>query len=86
MIGDQSTGTLGDLHITAVSHAPPQASYQGRRVRLAIVDDNGHILAAGEAVAREVEAVVINCYRNTLRGQGFLRVHSQPIGLLPRAA
>lgn len=43
-------------------------------------------VAASEAVAREVEAVVINCYRNTLRGQGFLRVHSQPIGLLPRAA
>lgn len=41
MIGDQTTGTIDGLHITAVSHQPPQATYQGRPVRLAIIDDNG---------------------------------------------
>lgn len=86
MIGEQTTGHIDGLHITAVSHQPPQATYQGRPVRLAIVDDNGQILAAGIDVAKEVEATVINCYRNTLKGQGFLRVHSQPIAVAQRVA
>jgi len=28
-------------------------------------------------VAKEVEAVALNSYRNFLKGQGFLRVHSK---------
>jgi hypothetical protein len=43
------------------------------------LDDDGHIVAQGIQVAREAEAVSLNCYRNFLKGQGFLRVNSEPI-------
>ena len=79
MIGEQKTGTIDGLYITAVSHEIPRAVFNGRAVRLAIIDDEGQVIAAGPEVAREFEATVINCHRNTLKGQGFLRVHSLQI-------
>lgn len=79
MIGEQPTGKVDGLYITAVSHEPPKATFNGRPVRLAIIDDNGEVIAAGPEVAREFEATVINCHRNTLKGKGYLRVRSQPI-------
>ena len=79
MIGEQKTGSIDGLYITAVSHEPPKAIYNGRPVRLAIIDDSGQVIAAGPQVSREFEATVINCHRNTLKGKGYLRVHSQPI-------
>jgi ParB/RepB/Spo0J family partition protein len=37
-------------------------------------------IAAGADVAREAEAVAVNCYRSVLKGQGHLRVMSAPLG------
>lgn len=79
MIGDQPTNTISGVVISAVSHEGLRVTYNGRPARLAILDDDGHIIAQGNQVAKEVEAVAINCYRNFLKGQGFLRVNSEPI-------
>lgn len=79
MIGDQPTGALPGIVICAVSHEGLRVFADGRRVRLAVIDDDGSVLAAGDGVAREVEAVALNNYRNFLKGKGFLRTWSKPL-------
>jgi hypothetical protein len=49
----------------------------GKAARLAILTDDGRVIASGNQVAKEVEAVALNSYRNFLKGQGYLRVHSK---------
>lgn len=86
MIGDQITGNVAGLQITAVSHEGLRATFNGQRVYLAIVSEHGQVLASGAQVAKEAEAVAINSYRNFLKGQGHLRVLSNPLTLKKRAA
>jgi len=76
MIGTQRTGDLPRVVIHATSHEGLLVDVDGKRGRLAIVDDEGNVVAAGPEVAREAEAVALNNYRNTLKGQGFLRTYS----------
>ncbi len=79
MIGTQPTGAISGVHISKVSHEGLSVMVNGRPGRLAIVTDDGHIIAAGQDVAREAEAVAVNSYREMLKGQGWLRVMSNPI-------
>lgn len=79
MIGTQPEGTLGGVVISAVSHEGLSVTVDGKPARLAILGDDGRVIAVGEKVAREVEAVTLNSYRNFLKGQGYLRVNSGPI-------
>lgn len=79
MIGTQPTGAIEGVIISAVSHEGLTVTVNGRRCRLAIVDDDGTVIAAGDQVAREAEAVAVNNYRSFLQGKGFLRVLSKPI-------
>lgn len=78
MIGTQPTGTIDGVVITAVIHEGLTVQANGKPARLAIIDEDGKVLAAGPDVAREAEAVAINCYRNFLKGNGHLRVY-QPV-------
>lgn len=57
----------------------------GKPARLAIIDDDGKVIEAGEPVARECWNVVLQVHRNYLEGKGHLIVHSTPPGL-PRPA
>ena len=86
MIGNQPTGALQGVIISAVSHEDLSVMADGRRARLAIVDENGQVITASPLVAREVEAVAINSYRQLLQGQGHLRVHSKPLEHEPSRA
>lgn len=79
MIGTQPVGTIDGVVISAVSHEGLTVTVNGRRARLAILTDDGEVIAAGDQVAREAEAVAVNCYRQMLQGKGFLRVLSKPI-------
>jgi hypothetical protein len=79
MIGHQPTGAIQGVVITAVSHEGLRVSVDGKPARLAIVLDDGTVISAGDDVAREAEAVAVNCYRNILQGKGFLRVLSVPL-------
>ncbi|MET3371230.1 hypothetical protein ABIC89_000263 [Variovorax boronicumulans] len=83
MIGTQPTGTIQGVVITAVSHEGLRVSVDGKPARLAIVLEDGSLVIAGDDVAREAEAVAVNCYRNMLQGKGFLRVLSVPLEALP---
>lgn len=79
MIGTQPTGAINDVVISAVAHEGLTVTVGGKPARLAIVTDDGQIIAAGDQVAREAEAVAINSYRSLLQGKGHLRVLSKPI-------
>lgn len=79
MIGTQPTGAIDGVQISAVSHEGLSVSINGRPGRLAIITEDGEIIAAGKEVSSEAAAVAINCYRNFLQGKGFLRVLSKPI-------
>ncbi|KZK28298.1 hypothetical protein A4F85_10865 [Delftia sp. GW456-R20] len=79
MIGTQPTGAIDGVQISAVSHEGLTVSINGKPGRLAIISDDGQIIAAGKDVAREAQAVAVNCYRNFLQGKGFLRILSRPI-------
>ncbi|MGN8079208.1 hypothetical protein [Variovorax sp. 22077] len=76
MIGTQPTGAIKGVIISAVSHEGLTVTVDGKPAKLAIVNDDGQVIAVGDVVAREAEAVAVNCYRNILQGKGFLRVLS----------
>ncbi|WP_374492792.1 hypothetical protein [Brachymonas sp.] len=78
MIGEQRTGAIDGVRIQAVAHEGLSVTVNGKPAELAIIVD-GKVIAAGAAVAREAEAVAVNCHRNFLKGQGHLRVLSEPI-------
>lgn len=77
MIGTQPTGAIAGVVISAVAHRGLEVTVDGKPARLAIITDDGRVVADGQAVAREAEAVALNCYRNVLKGQGHLRVHGE---------
>lgn len=77
MIGTQPVGTINGVVISTVSHEGLSVTVNGKPAKLAILSVDGCVIAAGDQVAKEVEAVALNGYRNFLKGQGFLRVHSK---------
>lgn len=79
MIGTQPTGAINGVQISAVSHEGLSVRINGKPGRLAIINEDGQVVAAGKDVAREAQAVAVNCYRNFLQGKGFLRILSKPI-------
>ncbi|MCO8250164.1 hypothetical protein [Comamonas thiooxydans] len=86
MLGEQATGAIDGVLIHTVSHEPPKATYKGKPVQLAIITEDGQVIASGTSVAQEIEAAIVTCYRNTLKGFGHLRVQSSPIPPLLKAA
>jgi hypothetical protein len=79
MIGEQPTGSLPGIIVSAVIHEGLRVQINGKPAHLAVVDEHGKVVAIGEQVEDEVEAVAINCYRSFLKGEGHLRVLSKPI-------
>ena len=79
MIGQQTVGAIPGVIISAVSHEVLTVTVNGKPARLAVVTEDGQIIASGDDVAREAKAVAVNSYRGFLQGKGFLRVLSKPI-------
>lgn len=52
----------------------------GTKARMAIIDDQGNILAAGEDVAWAAWRVCVEVQENFWEGQGHLMVHTSPPG------
>ena len=81
MIGIPETDTLEHARISAnVNSGYQVTTADGRRARLAIIDDDGNVIEAGVAVAREAWNVCIAVQKNFWIGQGHLVVHSSPPG------
>ena len=79
MIGQQPTGALPGVVISAVVHEGLSVTVDGKPGQLAVIDDQGRVVAVGQQVAREAGAVAVNSYRQMWIGQGHLRVLSEPI-------
>jgi hypothetical protein len=79
VIGTQPTGAIEGVVISAVSHEGLSVTVNGKPARLAVIDEDGVVIASGPDVAREAEAVAVNSYRNLLKGNGYLRVLSNPL-------
>lgn len=68
-----------NCEFSAVSHEGLSiATADGRPATLAVIDQDGNIVAAGPGVARAAWEVTVNSYRNFLMGSGHLRVLSRP--------
>jgi hypothetical protein len=80
MIGTQTTGHVPGVVISAVAHEGLTVTVNGKPARLAVVTEDGTVIAAGRDVAREAQAVAVNLHREFLKGNGHLRVLSAPIG------
>lgn len=74
MIGHQSTGRLAGVVISAVAHEGLSVTFDGKPARLAVVGEDGQVVAVGPDVAREAQATAVNLYRSVLQGQGHMRV------------
>ena len=79
MIGTQPTGALPGIVISAVSHEGLSVTIDGKPARLAVINEAGEVVAAGDQVAREAESVALNNYRQFLQGKGYLRVVGKQI-------
>lgn len=89
MIGIPETNTLALAIISAVCFEGLRVQTKdGRPAKLAIIDEDGNIIEAGEAVAKEAWNVTLASYKNMMIGQGHLRVFSEPPGIAknPQAA
>lgn len=81
MIGIPETGTLKQCTISADINTGFQIkTADGKQARMAIIDDDGNIIEAGAAVAKEAWNVCIAVQKNFWIGQGHLVVHSTPPG------
>lgn len=76
MIGQIETGFLKHAEISAVIHEGLTVTANGKRCKLAIIDEDGNIIEAGADVAREAFNVSIASYKQLLKGLGHLRVIS----------
>jgi hypothetical protein len=81
MIGTIKTGTLKNSVVSAVAHEGLTVTTRdGKPARIAIIDELGNVIEAGDAVAEEAWNVAIASYKNLLQGMGHLRVHTKPPG------
>ncbi|MFZ6686620.1 hypothetical protein ACO0K0_02595 [Undibacterium sp. SXout11W] len=79
MIGIPETNTLSNATISGVSHEGLTITLKnGKPAKLAIIDEDGHIIEAGQAVAKEAWNVTLAVYKNMMIGKGHLRIFSSP--------
>lgn len=82
MIFDAKTDTLPNATISGVSHEGfTCTTREGKKLRLALVDEDGNVVDAGKHVEKEAWNVCIQVQHNFWIGQGHLRVLSKPIPL-----
>ena len=70
---------MAGIRLQASANDGLQALVDGRPVRLAVVDDDGTVLAVGAGVAQAAEASSVEAYRLLLRAQGHLLAVSGPV-------
>jgi hypothetical protein len=69
-----ATSTLPGIVISTAAAQPLTVTVNGKPARLAIVTDDGQIVAAGPDVAAQARAAVAEAQVAYWRGEGHLRV------------
>ena len=82
LIGDQRTGRVEGVIISATGNDGLSVTVNGVPARLAVVSREGDVLDV-EDVAKEAFAVSVNAYRDFLRGLGHLHTSSRPLPAKP---
>lgn len=87
MIFDAKTDMLPNATISGVTHEGFTCrTRDGKKLNLALVDEEGNVVAAGQHVAQEAWNVCIQVQHNFWIGQGHLRVLSKPLPLTANKA
>ena len=83
MITNQKTCGLSSAVLSGVAHEGLTVTTKdGRRARLAIIDEDGTVLESGPSVESEVFNVSMNVLRNFWLGKGHIRVLAGPPNML----
>lgn len=72
--------------VGTTAHGLSAVTSEGKPARIAIIDDDGNILEAGEPVAAACWHVVSEVQNNIWLQQGHLVVVSNPVPLMPHTA
>ena len=79
IVGEQ-TALAGTMQLSAVVHEGIRIDHpEGKICRIAIIDENGQVVAGGEDVTKAVFDVAIGAFQNLLKARGHLRTYSKPI-------
>ncbi len=79
---DIKIGQLDSATISAVFHQGLTVTLpNGKKARLAIIDEAGTVIDDSPTVAKEAWNVAMTCFKNFWIGQGHLRVSTTPTGL-----
>lgn len=79
IVGEQ-TALAGTMQLSAVVHEGIRIDHpEGKTCRIAIIDENGQVVAGGEDVTKAVFDVAIGAFQNLLKARGHLRTYSKPI-------
>lgn len=79
---DIKIGQLENATISAVFHQGLTVTLpNGKKARLAIIDEAGTVIDDSPTVAKEAWNVAMTCFKNFWIGQGHLRVSTTPTGL-----
>lgn len=66
--------------VSALSHEGLSVqTADGRPARLAVVDQDGRVIAVGQEIAAAAFDAAVKSYRNFLIGNGHLRILSKPV-------
>ena len=71
------------FEISAVMHEGLSVTVNGRPAKLAVVLDDGTVVAAGKEVAEQATSVSQECLRQFWIGRGHMRVVNNPAPILP---
>lgn len=87
MFAKRTTAPLAHAQISAVLHEGLTITLpDGRKGKLAIIDDAGNVVEAGDAVAGNTWNCVVDTVSNMLRGMGHLRTFTGPRPTMAEAA
>jgi len=79
---DIKTGELHTANISAVIYQGLTVTLpDGKKARLAVIDEAGNIIDASPMVAKEAWNVSMACFKNFMVGKGHIRVGTAPPGL-----
>ena len=79
IVGEQ-TAQAGTMQLSAVVHEGIRIDHpEGKPCRIAIIDENGQVVAGGEDVTKAVFDVAIAAFQNLLKARGHMRTYSKPI-------
>jgi hypothetical protein len=73
MIRYDHDGKVGPATVRAVVHTGISITAHGRPARLAILGEDGSVIAEGQAVADAVEAAAVNAFSDALKVSGRVR-------------